>query len=220
MWCCLMTEDVLLSPSGLPPNSVGRVDSGRRSCSGRERKRAQQSRAVPANFPVAGLVPLPAFLRGSEVPQHPVGPVGAETLEQPAERFLSFLNLIQKISHWKSKYLNSPLLFVYLKEANLMEFLTSIWNVPGVFHAGINLLTALCEKGVHLGSSDPAHMVMNLDPVQQTPFRILLFLIEIFKKRLVCLSLCSGQSAATSPGWKQIWPYQLSAHTHTHSILK
>lgn len=69
-------------------------------------------------------------------------------------------------SHWKSKYLNSPLLFVYMKEANLMKFLTFIWSFPGVFHAGINLLTALCEKGVHLGSSDPAHMVMNLDTVQ------------------------------------------------------
>lgn len=49
-------------------------------------------------------------------------------------------------------------------------------------------------------------------------FYTFLLLFKDFNRWLVYLSLCSGQSAATSPGWKQIWPYQLSALTHTHHL--
>lgn len=149
---------ILLSLLGLPPNCFGCVDSRRRSCSGREWKWAHFSWAVWADFPVAFVISLPSLLWGSEVPQHPVGPMGAETLDQPVERFLfCFLNRIQKIDRI------SVLLIICMQEVvetNLITSVTSsIWRAPGLFPAGIELLSALCEKGVHLGTSDPAHMV-------------------------------------------------------------
>lgn len=204
---------ILLSLLGLPPNRFGRVDSRRCSCSGREWKWAHWSRAVWADFPLAFVLSLPSLLWGSEVPQHPVGPMGAEALDQPVERFLFFksnpengLNICTHHHH-----------IICMQEVVETNFITpvtsSTWRTPGLFPAGIELLSALCEKGVHLGTSDPAHMVMTPPTVPCSLIRIRLFVVKDSNTALVYLSVCSGPSAATSPGLKQTWPYQFSAPT-------
>uniref|UniRef100_A0A3Q4HGV5 Tubulin tyrosine ligase-like family, member 4 n=1 Tax=Neolamprologus brichardi TaxID=32507 RepID=A0A3Q4HGV5_NEOBR len=66
-----------------------------------------------------------------------------------------------------------------------------------VLCAGISLLRPLCQQGVHLGTSDPAHMVRNCRTMkgkhktrrESGSFKML---------KSVCL--CSGVSTATAPG--------------------
>lgn len=152
---------ILLSLLGLPPNRFGRADSRRCSCSGREWKWAHWSWAVWADFPVVFVLSLPSLLWGSEVPQHPVGPMGAEALDQPVERFLFFKS---NPENWPNICTHHHHHIICMQEVVETNFITSVtsstWRTPGLFPAGIELLSALCEKGVHLGTSDPAHMVM------------------------------------------------------------
>lgn len=66
-----------------------------------------------------------------------------------------------------------------------------------VLRAGISLLRPLCQQGVHLGTSDPAHMVRNCRTMkgkhktrrESGSFKML---------KSVCL--CSGVSTAPAPG--------------------
>lgn len=81
------TTTVFPSPPGLPLHSVGRLDPRWRPCAGTERRRAQSPRTVWASFPSAVIVSLPSLLWVSEVPQHPAGPLGAEALERPLNRY-------------------------------------------------------------------------------------------------------------------------------------
>lgn len=106
------------------------------------------------------------------------------------------------------------IIWIQVAETNLMKSVTSsIWSPPGFFPCRYQSADSSLRERCSSGNQWPCphgdeHKHCKLITIH-------LFAIKDFNMVLVYLSLCSGPSAATSPGLKQTWPYQLSALTHS-----